>query len=916
MTSDRSRWEENIRKLLRASEEVSLPPALRERVREKTIARLEHQRTWHGWWRGSWMRHPTTWAWRPMLLPALATWVVIVIWGVAWRQPPVPAVSAAGVSGQEYARVNSPSNSFPLPPSGGRGQGEGGKITSAPGSTVTAEGGPVTLTLPNVSLALATGSTVTVEKRGTKADVLSVHLKKGTVTASVVHGTPFVVKTPLGEARAKGTEFQVQFKTIPSPQPSPTRGEGKGRGQGGNMKRLMVVMVMAGIVEVSNALGTVVLAAGEHATVKEGQTPVKEARQKTGVAEPLEVVWFGQAPTMDTLVARLATAPKLQDGTLTVQAGANEQTLGFLVTLPALPKDLVTQGTVLDDLALLQGHYLAVTIKRPGTEELFQLCFNSQGVLVDGKRATATAALDPAWNSTAQVKVLKTQPWTLACIIPLSALHLKRQIPALCQVAWITPKQEAPAGPWHPLRWQDDPALAGTDDVLEWRDGLAYQGGQPFTGRHSTSYHPNGQPSNVNEYREGRSIRLSQYNEKGVLTNLIELDEQGNTTKTQYFNPQGQLVGEQRGQDKTFYDPQGQPFTGVRGVNYYDDGRMKNGNVYQAGTAGKTVYLHPDGWKYQEYSPESGMKYTFFDRDHHVVAEVAYSGKGNFGQDFRGTTPDGQPLTGTLTEEYALDGRPSIVSEWQAGRKVKEKNWWKGALTEAVCGVKDRTTTVWDATGRKTAEIFGEAGKTWVFNKQWNADGRALERHKDDRFYSDGQPFTGTTVISRYPNGNPMETDEYEDGTKVQETRFFEHGGKMSEHNYSLEDGSVKMWSPEGRLVMGNSTEDPAQVAEKNRAALSRLLGVRGRPATPDELTGSSADKAFTVTAVKPKSPAAVATFQPQDVLLTVEGHVVGDEKTLVELIKGFAAGSRLKAEVWRSTGGTGQRLTLWIILS
>ena len=222
--------------------------------------------TSHPWW----IFLPEDWTGfgRPVL--ALAT-VVLLVWSVAlWRHPPTLGITG----GQEFARGTPPSNNFPLPPKGERGQGEGGKFILAPGSTVTAQTGPITLTLPNVSLALETGSTVTVEPRETKLAALSVHLEEGTVTVSVVPGTPFTVKTPLGEARAKGTEFQVQLKEIPSPPPSPTGGEGKGREQGGHkMKRLMTVMVLAGLVEVQNGFGTLGCAAGETVTVEEGRAP-------------------------------------------------------------------------------------------------------------------------------------------------------------------------------------------------------------------------------------------------------------------------------------------------------------------------------------------------------------------------------------------------------------------------------------------------------------------------------------------------------------------------------------------------------------------------------------------------------------------------------------------------------------------
>ena len=103
-----------------------------------------------------------------------------------------------------------------------------------------------------------------------------VDLSQGTVEIAVEKGKGgFTVRTPLGEARALGTRFRVSV--MPPPRITPQTSRTQKGGNPMNVKPFMNVLVLAGVVAVNNAYGTVVLDAQERAVVVEGCAPAKQA---------------------------------------------------------------------------------------------------------------------------------------------------------------------------------------------------------------------------------------------------------------------------------------------------------------------------------------------------------------------------------------------------------------------------------------------------------------------------------------------------------------------------------------------------------------------------------------------------------------------------------------------------------------
>ncbi len=198
--------------------------------------------------------------WREFWGPVLAmAAVVAVIWTGPWRtgfQPPTPLAAQVMGGGEFLTGADAP----------------GRLSTFQEGSVAVAQGGPVIFSLPRINFVLAAKSRLTF--RTLRPAHTTIYLTEGTVTAEIVPGTPLIVKTPLGEARAKGTKFQVQLKEIPVPSLPPLWGKVGMGGQGGKkMKRIMTVIVLAGVVEVVNPFGSVMVAVGQQAAVTEGKAP-------------------------------------------------------------------------------------------------------------------------------------------------------------------------------------------------------------------------------------------------------------------------------------------------------------------------------------------------------------------------------------------------------------------------------------------------------------------------------------------------------------------------------------------------------------------------------------------------------------------------------------------------------------------
>lgn len=237
-------------------------PEFRRALYERTLTEIRPRTTGSArWWlvQGAWQ------GWTPTLV----LWgLAIAIWGhVWWRGFPVPPQTVTVVHGHPFLRVES-SPSVP--------QRLATPSSLVQGNTVHAAGGPVTFTWPKIQLMLEDGGDLTLSKIAQSAS--QVELTHGTVTATVTPGTPFVVRTPLGEARAKGTQFSVRL--VESGESHNGVGgipEKKIGGQ--NMKQIMLVMVMAGVVEVSNGLGSVQVHATEAAQVQDATPPF---RQTTG----------------------------------------------------------------------------------------------------------------------------------------------------------------------------------------------------------------------------------------------------------------------------------------------------------------------------------------------------------------------------------------------------------------------------------------------------------------------------------------------------------------------------------------------------------------------------------------------------------------------------------------------------------
>ena len=216
------------------------------------------------------IREDWTGFFRPVLV--LAT-LVLLIWSVpSWQRPPTLGITG----GQEFARVTSPSRGegtqFPSPL-----MGEGRVRVVTPGSTVTAHGGPVTLALPRVQVVLAPGSTIRLPSSSRAFTHLT--LEAGTLTAKVTPGTPWIVHTPVGDVRVKGTEFTVQLKQDISKKGGAKAPEGGKFMQTRNALGLgwptLLVWVVTGLVEVITPQGTMLLAADEAGTVAPGQAPEK-----------------------------------------------------------------------------------------------------------------------------------------------------------------------------------------------------------------------------------------------------------------------------------------------------------------------------------------------------------------------------------------------------------------------------------------------------------------------------------------------------------------------------------------------------------------------------------------------------------------------------------------------------------------
>ena len=244
--------------------------------------------------------------WREFWGPVLAmAAVVAVIWTGAWR-------TKVKFSTPQIAKVMG-----------------GGEFLE--GSVAVAQERPITFSLPRIKLLLAANSRMTFHE--IRSAHTTIHLDEGTVTAEVVPGTPFTVKTPLGEARAKGTKFQVQLKEIPVPSLPPLWGKVGMGGQGGaeslpsrevrwtlpqkggkKMKRIMTVIVLAGVAEVVNPFGSALVAAGQQAAVTEEKAPAATPLLN---AETLGFVW--KANLKQLVVAAVKPSSAAAEGTF--QAG-------------------------------------------------------------------------------------------------------------------------------------------------------------------------------------------------------------------------------------------------------------------------------------------------------------------------------------------------------------------------------------------------------------------------------------------------------------------------------------------------------------------------------------------------------------------------------------------------------------------
>lgn len=213
-------------------------PEFHERVASRLPAhQLPASASARGMWRQDWREF-----WGPVL--AMAT-VVVFIWTGAMRKAPYPSVmpEVRVIDGSDFLVATDSRQKM---------------TTFQDGSSAIAQGGVVTFVLPKIECTIENRSQIVF--RGLQPGRSKIDLNEGSITATVVPGTPFVVSTPFGEVRVKGTKFRVSLEA------SPTQG-------GKDMKRFMQVMVMAGLVELVNSFGSVTVAVGQQATAPEGKAP-------------------------------------------------------------------------------------------------------------------------------------------------------------------------------------------------------------------------------------------------------------------------------------------------------------------------------------------------------------------------------------------------------------------------------------------------------------------------------------------------------------------------------------------------------------------------------------------------------------------------------------------------------------------
>lgn len=808
-----------------------------------------HPRRLPWWW-------PTREDQREFFFPVGALGVVVLsIWVWALWTPYRPAPFSLEVdSGNAYLRVERLAQIPRGEPSGPAGP----RAVIPMESLVTAERGPVTFLLPRIRLALNVGGRLRWNRGGVEAR--EVYLVEGSVAVKVTPGTPFGVRTELGHVRSKGTEFIVNMTE-----------------EGQHMKKLMMVAVLAGIVEVGNESGTILLAAGEEATVREDEAPEKTL-PVPAPANPAdwEIIWLKQRPPMVHRIAQaLNPAPSFTRSPCSLKAGYDMEYLYVSVRVDT--PNIHSSGSAHQDPKILSGDHLQLALNSPSGGTSITLAINREGFVL--LPLASASSMEPIRRATPSDPAGKHD----ACLaIPWKTMGVTPGLPLRMWARWkshdVTAPLESPQ--WELVRWGQSTADPTFHQGEEWVNGRLHENGRPFSGTKSVLSGPHQELRHEMEYVDGVT---------------------------------------------------------VKSTTFHADGHKVKESEYQKGVGSRRTEWLPDGTKWMEsqsyeIDPVRGRA-TFWtpkgQRLEYRGPNPSYAISTN-----ESVTSEGKPFTGILVTSRRADGAVSGEIELSDGRRVRETTYyWNGKkISERIFGeaasgeltVAPFTQTTWDPRGRKIKEIrsvtegggsskggrgVGMKGTPPLSTSRsnpttyWDDAGTEIKQDGGGVWRSGGAHHTGTVVTGyNMTSGTKYTEIDFHNG-RIIKNRTFEVNGRMiseDEGAYHKPKFTPKL-EKDGQQTMTLRTTPPGYT----------WFGAEVESLDRSTLISQGLFYGVAIKVIAEKGPAALAELQVGDVLLTCDGQPIVNPSELNQLIESYASGSRVKIEILRNH----LPLTLWVTL-
>jgi len=193
--------------------------------------------------------------------------------------------------------------------------------------------------------------------------------------------------------------------------------------------------------------------------------------------------------------------------------------------------------------------------------------------------------------------------------------------------------------------------------------------------------------------------------------------------------------------------------------------------------------------------------------------------------------------------------------------------------------------TTWHPNGQKASETPYRDGQLEGLSVSWHENGQKAW----EIIHRDGKIVDGT-FVTWHPNGQKASEISCRDGkSEGLYVTWHPNGQQATEVTYhnGHQEGLAVTWDENGRQTSNQTSDKPITLGAKLK--------------TSPSIGSGQASDGLTVTAITPESPAARASLQVGDRLLTIEGQPVSKTPAaFLAQLDGYAEGSLIKLVVER----------------